>query len=123
MTKCKVNMLIIFPLTKKLRFSRGQVFAAAGLWFGERNNVEGPTQVAAGRRIAGTVSISGPSLQLTATKLFVTQHKSEIVTDENMNLTSVCFCTFATHKKYPGLNWLQFLKLNYGIEFCINIRR
>ena len=47
MTKCKVNMLIIFPSTKKLRFSRGQVFAAAGLWFGERNNVEGPTQVAA----------------------------------------------------------------------------
>ena len=34
-----------------------------------------------------------------------------------MNLTSVYFCTFAKHKKDPGLDWLQFLELNYGLEF------
>ena len=34
-----------------------------------------------------------------------------------MNLTSVYFCNFAKHKKDPGLDWLQFLELNYGLEF------
>ena len=128
--KCKVNMLI-WPSVKLIcslsfRQQKSYDFLGASLC-GSRSLVWGKEQCWGAHAGCSWTANCGDGFyiwtKLTATKLFVTQHKSEIVTDENMNLTSVCFCTFATHKKYPGLNWLQFLKLNYGIEFCINIRR